>query len=53
LLSLQGSCSSAAGRFYEFSLHHANIGNSHSVGVDIVSTTPVLLNVAEAKVSLR
>lgn len=52
LLSLQGSWSDAEGRFYELSLHHANIGNSHSGGVNIVSPTPVLLNMGEARVSL-
>jgi hypothetical protein len=52
LASLQGSWSDADGRFYELSLHHATIGNSHSVGANIVSTMPVVVNVGEARISL-
>lgn len=52
LLSLRGSWSDAADRFYQLSLHHAVIGNSRSVGANIVSPIPVLLNLAEARVSL-
>ena len=52
LLSLQGSWSDAGGRFYELSLHHAVIGNAHAPAANIVSAAPVLLNMAEARVSL-
>lgn len=52
LLSLQGSWSDDADRFYELSLHHATIGNSHSVGANIVSRTPVVVNMGEARFSL-
>jgi hypothetical protein len=53
LLSLQGSWSDAAGRFYELSLHHATITNSHTPqGYNILTRVPVLLNMAEARVSL-
>lgn len=52
LMSLQGSWSDEVGRFYELSLHHATIGSSHSIGSNILSPTPVLLNMAEARVSL-
>jgi len=52
LLSLQGNWSDAAGRFYELSVHHATIGSSHSVGANVISQTPVILNLAEARVSL-
>jgi hypothetical protein len=52
LLSLQGSWSDTNGRFYELAVHHATIGNSHSVGANIVSTTPVLLNIGEARITL-
>jgi hypothetical protein len=52
LLSLQGSWSDTGGRFYELSLFHAAIGNHHSPGVNVVSSAPVLLNMAEARVSL-
>jgi hypothetical protein len=52
LLSLQGSWSDQADRFYQLSLHHATIGGSHSVGANIVSATPVIVNMAEARVSL-
>ena len=51
LLSLQGNWSDAAGRFYELSLHHATIGSRFS-SVNIVSATPVIANMAEARVSL-
>ncbi|HKB97118.1 MAG TPA: capsule assembly Wzi family protein [Rhizomicrobium sp.] len=52
LLSLQGSWSDAAGRFYELAVHHATIGSSHSAGANIVSATPVMVNMGEARVSL-
>jgi len=52
LLSVQGSWTDAAGRFYEIALHHASIGDSHSVGANIVSATPVTVNVAQARLSL-
>ena len=52
LLSLQGSWSDNAGRFYELSIHHARIGNYHSAGINIVSATPVIVNMGEARVSL-
>ncbi len=52
LLSFQGSWTDTADRFYQLSLHHAVIGNSRSPGMNIVSPTPVLLNLAEARVSL-
>jgi hypothetical protein len=53
LMSLQGSWSDAGGRFYELSLHHAMIANSHTPpGYSIITTAPVLLNMAEARVSL-
>jgi Capsule assembly protein Wzi len=52
LASLQGSWSDADGRFYELSVHHAAIANSHSVGANIVSALPVTVNVGEARVSL-
>jgi hypothetical protein len=52
LWSLQGSWSDSDGRFYELSYHHAAIGNSHSLGANIVSPVPVLLNLGEARVSL-
>jgi hypothetical protein len=52
LLSLQGSWSDAGGRFYELAVHHATIGSRHSIGANIVSATPVVVNVGEAKVSL-
>ena len=52
LASLQGSWTDAGGRFYELAVHHATIGNSHSVGSNIVSATPVVVNVGEARVSL-
>jgi hypothetical protein len=52
LLSLQGAWSDSGGRFYELSLHHANIGSSHSLGANILSPTPETINMGEARVSL-
>ena len=52
LASLQGSWSDSGGRFYELSLHHASIGSSHSLGANILTPTPVTINLAEARVSL-
>jgi hypothetical protein len=53
LMSLQGSWSDSGGRFYELSLHHANIGNSHSPpNLNILASTPVTINLAEARVTL-
>lgn len=53
LLSLQGSWTDNGGRFYELSLHHATIGTSQTrVGANILSSQPVLFNMAEARVAL-
>lgn len=52
LLSLQGSWSDHADRFYQLSLHHAVIGSSHSLGANNVSPQPILINMAEARFSL-
>lgn len=53
LMSLQGSWSDSGGRFYEISLHHANISDIHSIGDNIVSPlAPVSINLGEARVML-
>jgi hypothetical protein len=53
LLSLQGSWSDDEDLFYELALHHATIGSSHTPpNFNIVSRTPVIVNMAEARVSL-
>ena len=52
LVALQGSWTDAGARFYEISLYHAAIGSRHSIGFNSVSSTPVLLNMGEARVSL-
>lgn len=53
LWSLQGNWTDAAGRFFQLSLHHAVIGTPYTpVGANKVSTVPVKLNLAEARVSL-
>lgn len=53
LLSLQGSWSDQEGRFYELAFHHATIGNHRAPpGINIVSYTPVIVNMAEARWSL-
>ncbi|HUE63674.1 MAG TPA: hypothetical protein VMO78_04800, partial [Rhizomicrobium sp.] len=51
LLSLQAGWSDTADRFYELSLHHAVIGN-HRADVNVVSQIPVIVNMAEARLSL-
>ncbi len=52
LLALQANWSDEAARFYELSLYRANIGSSHSLGANILSATPVLLNMGEARMTL-
>jgi len=53
LLSLQGSWTDDAGRFFELGIHHATIANHHATpGVNIVSFTPVIVNMGAARVSL-
>jgi hypothetical protein len=52
LFSLQGSWSDSGGRFYELSFHHANIGDSHSLGANILSPVPKTINMGEARVTL-
>jgi hypothetical protein len=52
LLSLQGAWSDADGYFYEVSLHHATIGNSHLPQNNIVSPMPVTLDMAEARIGI-
>jgi hypothetical protein len=52
LLSLQGSWSDHAGRFYEISLHHATVSSAHSGAANILTPLPVLLNMGEARISL-
>ncbi|MES2256287.1 MAG: capsule assembly Wzi family protein [Pseudomonadota bacterium] len=52
LLSLQSSWSDSGGRFYELSFHHANVGSIHSLGANILSPSPVTINLAEARVTL-
>src|SRR5262249_36018973 len=53
LLALQGNWTDDAGRFYELAIHHATIGNHHSPpGTNVVSYTPVIVNMGEARVSL-
>jgi hypothetical protein len=52
LLSLRGNWSDADGRFYEISLHHATIASSEAPHANILTVTPLLLNMGEARVSL-
>lgn len=57
LLSLQGSWTDSGGRFYEASFHHAVISNP-KIGSDlarfynVVTTAPVIANIAEVRTSL-
>lgn len=52
LLSLQGSWSDQGGRFYELSLHHARISDPLNPSGNVVTTAPVTMNIAEARVTL-
>jgi hypothetical protein len=52
LLSLQGSWTDAGGRFYEISLHHAQISNPFNTGSNAVTVAPVLINMAEVRTSI-
>lgn len=51
LLSLQASWSDAEDRFYEISLHHADVGN-HRSDINVVTQAPVIVNMAEGRISL-
>jgi hypothetical protein len=51
LLSLQASWSDAEDRFYEITLNHADVGN-HRSDVSIVTQSPVIVNMAEGRISL-
>lgn len=57
LFSLEGSWSDNGGRFYELSFHHASISDSHValggyLARNIVTTSPVKVNMGEARVTL-
>ena len=52
LASVQANWSDQVGRFYQLSLHHATIASSRSINANILTPTPVNMNMAEARVSL-
>jgi hypothetical protein len=52
LLSLQGSWTDGGGRFYELSLHHAQISDPLNPLGNAVTAAPVKVNMAEVRVSL-
>ena len=52
LLSLQMAWSDDGGRFYQLSLHHADISDPHNPHGNILTTAPMALNLAEAKLSM-
>jgi hypothetical protein len=52
LLSVQGSWTDPRGRFYEISLHKAQISNPHNTEGNVVTLAPVNVNMGEARVSL-
>ena len=52
LLSLQGAWSDEGGRTYELSFHHAAISNPANLSGNAVTTAPVHINMAEARVTL-
>jgi hypothetical protein len=51
LLSLQAAWSDSGGRFYELSLHNAQVGNPNAPGANILSSS-VRINMAEGRVKL-
>lgn len=52
LLSLQGAWSDRAGRFYELSFHNAHISNPNNMTGNVLTTAPVRISMAEARVSM-
>ncbi len=52
LLTLQGSWTDPAGRFYQISYHHADVNHPRNTLPNVVSATPVRVNLAEARVTL-
>ena len=52
LLSAQAAWSDTGGRFYQLSLHHAAISNPANLVGNVVTTTPVHVNMGEARVTL-
>ena len=52
LLSLQGAWSDDKGRFYEISLHHAEISHPGNLAGNAVTSAPVRLNIGELRMSL-
>jgi len=52
LMSLQGGWTDEAGRFYEISLHHAQISDPLNLAGNAVTSAPVTVNMGETRVSL-
>jgi hypothetical protein len=52
LLSLQAGWSDPAGRFYELSVHNAHVSNPNNGLGNTVTSAPVRINMAEARVGL-
>jgi hypothetical protein len=52
LLSLQAAWADRSGRFYELSLHNAHISNPNNPVGNFLTTAPVRINMAEARVSM-
>ena len=51
LLTIQGSMQDSHGWSYTLSLHHAAVSNPNNTAPNVVTTAPVLINMAEARVS--
>jgi hypothetical protein len=52
LITLQGSWTDPAGRFYQLTYHHADVNHPRNTLANVVSATPVRVNLAEARVTL-
>ncbi len=52
LLSLQAAWTGASGVFYELSFHNAHISNPNNLGGNVVTTAPVRVNMAEARMTV-
>lgn len=52
LVSLQGSWTDPGGRFYQLSYHHADVNHPRNTLPNVVSATPVRVNLGEARVTL-
>ena len=52
LFSLQGSWTDPDGRFYQLSYHHADVNHLRNTLPNVVSATPLRVNLGEARITL-